>query len=536
MAQNINGLPNLAGLQYLSKTQNALDKALEKLASGKRINSAADDAAGLAIANRFQAQINGLNTASRNANDGISYAQVTESALEETTGNLQRIRDLSLQAANGSLNGNDRKAIQQEIDQLKSEIDRVAETTTFNGQKVLSGKSSASFQIGANSGESVSVRGFDASTKALGGQPGSVQSTSSRAQLGAGDSGTQGIQEGNAGATSISDLSVYTSGTPATERINIAAAAYGGTINNVQNTRDLTDTSNANYGSGTAKSVAERINSIRESGAEGMQDVYASARTTFNASDVTSADFSGNVNSARTTNVASGALANGDLNINGVDIGPVSFDKNDAGGDLVKAINQRSDVTGVTASVNDQGELELAAEDGRDIVVSTSSTAVTNRLFGGGQNRFDAAFNDLRVSGEVTISANDSIQLSGNDLAAAGLDNLQETNVQAVGTVSNINVSTSAGAQSAVDSVDAALSQIDNYRANIGAIQNRFESNIRNLSSVSESQSAALSRVQDTDYAAQIAELSREQVKRQAGIALQAQANALSRQVLALLS
>lgn len=537
MPQSINGLSNLAGLQYLGKTQSALDKALEKLASGKRINSAADDAAGLAISNRFQAQINGLNTSSRNASDGISYAQTAEAALEETTTALQRIRDLSLQAANGSLGDSDRRAIQGEIDQLKSEIDRIADTTTFNGKKILSGTSgNTRFQIGPDAGASVTVSGFDANTNALGGQPGSLQSTGSRVQLGAGDTGTQGIQEGNASTAAVSDLSIYTSTTPTENRINIADSAFGGAITTVQNTAVLTDTQNANYGSGLARSVAERINSIRESGAEGMQGIYASARTSFNARDVTGSDYSGNVNSARASNVAAGALANGDLRINGVDIGPARFSRNDAGGNLVDAINAKSDVTGVTATVNDQGELELNAQDGRDIVVSTASIAVTNRLFGGGENRFDAAFNDLRVSGEVTVSADDSIQFSGADQASAGLSALQQDNAEATGTVASIDVRSVAGAQEAVDSVDAALNQIDTYRASMGAIQNRFESSIRNLSAVSESQTAALSRTRDTDYAAQIAEVSREQVRRQAGIALQAQANALSRQVLALLS
>ncbi|HAU15877.1 MAG TPA: flagellin, partial [Gammaproteobacteria bacterium] len=134
MPQNINtNLTSLVGLRQLSQTQTNLNRILEKVAAGNRINSARDDAAGLAIANRFSAQINGLNTASRNANDGISLAQTTESALEETTTALQRIRDLSLQAANGSLSSSDRSSIQKEIDQLTSEVDRIAETTTFNG-------------------------------------------------------------------------------------------------------------------------------------------------------------------------------------------------------------------------------------------------------------------------------------------------------------------------------------------------------------------------------------------------------------------
>lgn len=535
MPQNINtNLSSLVGLRQLSQTQTNLNQILEKVASGRRINSARDDAAGLAIANRFTAQINGLNTASRNANDGISFAQTTESALEETTTALQRIRDLSLQAANGTLSSSDRGAIQKEINQLTSEIDRIAETTSFNGKKVLDGSlSEQSFQIGPNAGERVSFNGFDARSSALGGLPGEVQSTGSRTDLGSADAGTQGIQEGDGNTAAIADLGISVGGG---DSVNVADAAFGGNINTVAATAELTDPTSLNYGSGLAKSVAERINSVRETEGSGLADVYASARTEFNANAVQSADYSGTVNSSTATNVAAGALSNGDLTINGVDIGPVSFSENDDSGSLSAAINERSDVTGVTASTNDQGELVLNASDGRDIVVSTSSSAVSNRLFGGAENRFSDEFQDLRVSGQVTVSAEDTLAFSGADQAQAGLNSLQEDNVQAVGTLATVNVGTASQAQASVDSVDEALNRIDNYRASLGAIQSRFESNIRNLSSVAESQSAARSRIADTDFAAQITQLSQEQIKRQAGLALQAQANALSQQVLSLLT
>lgn len=190
----------------------------------------------------------------------------------------------------------------------------------------------------------------------------------------------------------------------------------------------------------------------------------------------------------------------------------------------------------MTAAVNDQGQLQLNAQDGRDIVISTGSTAATNALFGGGENRFDASFNNLRVTGDVTVSGNQTLNFSGADQAQAGFDALQQDNAQAVGTVANVNVDSASSAQASLQSVDAALGQIDSFRANLGAIQNRFESSIRNLAAVAESQTAALSRIQDTNFASQVAELSKQQVKRQAGIALQAQANALSQQVLVLLS
>ena len=318
--------------------------------------------------------------------------------------------------------------------------------------------------------------------------------------------------------------------------MNIAASSNGGAISTTSSTSALTDPNNLSYGSGLAKTVAERINSLRESGTSGLDNVYASATTQFNASSVQSNDYSGSVNTSSATNVASGAISNGDLNINGIDIGPTQFAENDSGGNLVSAINAKSDITGVTASTNDQGELELRSEDGRDIVVTTSSSSVSNRLFAGGENRFSDAFQNLRITGQVTISAQDTISVAGADNNAVGLDALQEDNAQAVGTVASINVSTAEQAQTSVESIDSALSRIDSYRASLGAIQNRFESSIRNLSSVAESQTAARSRIEDTDFASQITALSREQIKRQAGLALQAQANALSQQILSLLA
>lgn len=535
MPQNINtNLTSLVGLRQLSQTQTNLNRILEKVAAGNRINSARDDAAGLAIANRFSAQINGLNTASRNANDGISLAQTTESALEETTTALQRIRDLSLQAANGSLSSSDRSSIQKEIDQLTSEVDRIAETTTFNGRKVLDGSlTDQQYQVGANAGEVVTLRGFDARSASLGGLPGTVQSTGSRTQLGSNDLGSQGLQAGDADTAPINELTIQVGNEAA---VNIAGNGNGGSLNTIADTGSLTDPTSLNYGAGLAKSIAERINTLRDTEGSGLASVYATASTGFNAGTLQSDDISGTVNNNTATNVASGAISNGDLSINGVAIGPARFEENDAGGSLAAAINAKSEQTGVTASTNNQGELELRAGDGRDIVVSTASSAVSNRLFAGAENRFSDAFQDLRITGEVTVSADATLTFGGADQAVAGLNALQEDNVQATGTLANISAASAELAQASVNTVDSALNRIDSYRASLGAIQNRFESSIRNLSAVSESQTAARSRIADTDFAAQISELSKEQIKRQAGLALQAQANALSQQILSLLA
>ncbi|MCG8670713.1 MAG: hypothetical protein MI867_14975 [Pseudomonadales bacterium] len=229
--------------------------------------------------------------------------------------------------------------------------------------------------------------------------------------------------------------------------------------------------------------------------------------------------------------------------INGVDIGPVSFQANDADGSLTDAINSKSDVTGVQATINQNGELELTADDGRDIIVSTDSAATTNDLFGGGDelttDRFDANLTDLRVSGRITVTGTDTINVAGTNNDELGFDDLTvdgaEDNVQASGTIDNADVTTVEAANSTIEAVDSALSQIDSFRADLGAVQNRFESTIRNLSSVSEALSAANSRILDADFASETATLAKNQVLQQAGISVLAQANALPQQALSLL-
>lgn len=547
MPQIINtNVSSLNAQRNLNKSQGALQTSLQRLSSGLRINSAKDDAAGLAISNRFTTQVRGLNVAVRNANDGISFAQTAEGALTEVTTALQRIRDLAVQSANDTNSSSDRQSLQAEVDQLVSEINRISETTTFNGTNVLDGsKDSLNFQIGANANQTVSVTGIDAKASSLGSQPGITQSTGDRVQAGTGGaSGTQGIQEA-AGLTenvSITDFSIRLDSVESGDNINIADATFGGNIDQVA-TSSLTDRTNDDYGAGLAKQIADRINTIRTDGEESLQGVYASAETTFRGSDLQANDYSGGVDTTEdSTSVGAGNLDNGDLTINGVDIGPVEFQAGDADGSLTNAINSKSDQTGVQASVDRNGELVLTADDGRDIIVTTADADTTNDLFGGGDeldtDRFDAALANLRVTGRVTVTGTDTINTSG-DQAELGFDDLTvdgaEDNVQATGTINNADITTVEASNLTIESVDSALAQIDAFRADLGAVQNRFESTIRNLSNVSESLSAANSRILDADFAVETAALAKNQVLQQAGISVLAQANALPQQALSLL-
>ncbi|CBL44838.1 Flagellin [gamma proteobacterium HdN1] len=551
MPQIINtNISSINAQRNLNKSQGALATSLQRLSSGLRINSAKDDAAGLAISNRFTTQVRGLNVAIRNANDGISFAQTTESALDEISVALQRMRDLGVQSANDTNSESDRKSLQEEVAQLVLEIDRIAKTTTFNNRPVLDGSNTqVSFQIGANANQTVSVEGVDARSTSLGRQPGIVQSTGNRVFVDTtADAGTVGIQEGTDGSGPISDFIVRLDSVDANKAVNIADVAYGGNLVSA-NIAQVTDRYDSYYGSGLAKTIAARINDIRKGGEASMQGVYASAKTVFRGSDVQAGDYAGAQADANIpTNVGQGTLKNGDLKINGVDIGPAEFMVNDSSQSLTRAINAKSDVTGVTAAIDRNGELVLTAEDGRDIVISTGSGEINNYLFGGGynttgNNHFDntANFDNLRVTGRLTVTGTDTLSFSGTGNEALGLDATglaadgAENNTQAIGTIASADITTIDGANRLITSVDSALDQINSMRGALGAVQNRFESTIRNLSSVSESLSAANSRILDADFAAETASLSKNQVLQQAGISVLSQANGLPQQVLQLL-
>ena len=242
---------------------------------------------------------------------------------------------------------------------------------------------------------------------------------------------------------------------------------------------------------------------------------------------------------AGNNSVAVGSIANGELIINGIDIGPASFVANDAGGELVSAINAKSDQTGVEASVNANGELVFNAADGRDIVITTADVATTNELFGGGLTAatggFTADFTDLRISGAVTVSARDTITFGGANTTDAGFATLTGDNAQAVGTIASADVTSISAAGILMDSVDSALEQVANMRADLGAFQNRLEATISNLANISENVAAANSQILDADFADETASLTKGQILQQAGISVLAQANQLQASVLSLL-
>ncbi|PHQ73357.1 MAG: flagellin [Marinobacter sp.] len=485
MALGINtNVASLNAQNQLGKSQSMNDQALQRLSSGLRINSAKDDAAGLAISTRFSSQISGLNVATRNANDGISLAQTAEGALDEVTNNLQRIRELAVQSANATNSASDRQALNDEVQQRLEEIDRISNQTAFNGLKVLDGTfGEQAFQVGANAGETI---GIDLTQGTRREDIGSLAQSGARTVDGT--------------ALAAGDLTLKVGDG---EAVAVGAAA------------------------GSADAIATAIS---DAGISGITSVEASNTQTLTLSDTTAT-------------VANSADATMTISING----EAAFSKTLDGTAVTEAevrdqINAVSGQTGVTASLNDDGDLVLANETGETIDFEQTLTAGTEAITGTG---FTTAVTEDGVSttitsgteanffGQVEIEALEGVTVGGDTPATAGFT--ADEVIAASGSIDTVNVATVEGANDAIKRVDSALTSVNGLRGELGAIQNRFESTIANLSTSVENLSAANSRILDADFAAETANLSKSQVLQQAGISVLAQANARPQQVLSLL-
>ena len=481
---------SLTAQRQLGVSQNSMATSMARLSSGLRINSAKDDAAGLAISERFTAQIRGVNQAGRNANDGISLAQTAEGDLAQISNNLQRIRELAVQSANSTNTASDRLSLNNEATALIVENDRVAATSAFNGIKLLDGTFTAqNFQVGANgtASDQIAVTSIaSARGNSLGVGASSSYSTAvngivitSAVALIAGDMSINGYQVGAAGTDGVSNNTSSTSG------IAVAAA-----INAISGNSNVTATVSATAVGGTTVS-------------------------TFTA------------------------MVAGDILINGVDIGAIALATTAAGrgGQVAAAINAKTAQTGVTATVNTAtGAVALAAADGRniDVVTKAASTAANTGLGSGGAV---TVVTRSRVS--LSSSSSDGINLSAGNtdgVAKAGLTAaFTAATSQSGAGVSALNLTTAAGSLAALATVDAAIGTINSTRAALGAFQARFTSVVASLATTGENLTASRSRVQDADYAVETANLSRAQILQQAGTAMVAQANQLPQGVLALL-
>ena len=408
----------------LSQTNDKMSQSLERLSSGYRINRAADDAAGLAISEGLRSQIGGLTQAVRNTQDGTSVVQTAEGALNETTSILQRMRDLSVQASSsGSLNDDAKSSIQKEMTQLKAELTRISDTTTFNGTKLLDGNYAGTFQVGANAGETISVN---------------IGRAMSAAGL-----GVDGVD--------VTGVGKYS---------NASAAAAGAVT-----------TTNATSA--------------------------APASLLFTAA-------SGDAFDSASGNVASFQRLTGQINFGGKTFDLSSVDYSTAAAD--------SDGSGTVDATEALAQLNKAA----------------NAALGLSTDAFSASGSDLSFS--ITDAVSGYTGTGGVALQTGSMDSTADQVAAATPTFSNAT-----GASDAIKAIDDAIKTVSSQRADLGAIQNRFEHTINNLNTAIENTTASESRIRDTDMASEMTKFTQAQVLQQAGTAMLAQANQSTQSILKLL-
>jgi flagellin len=484
---------NIASLNAqnnLSGSQASLSQALQRLSSGLRINSAADDAAGLAISQQFTTQINGTNQAVSNANDAVSEAQTTAGALNTIVNNLQSIRTLAVESANGSNSASDRQALDSQVQQQIAEITQIAQQTTFNGLNVLNGSSgNTTYQVGANVGNTITI---NLATGVGANQIGET-ATAAGSTLGVSANGIA-----TTGATGALTVQVGS-----TQAVSVAASSNFATA--------------VSYQDGT--SAYAKAAAFNAAGASGLTATATNA--------VTDAGFAG-----ATSVLGTGTYS---LSINGIAVfGAVTIGAGISTSAIAAQINQVSSQDGgVTAAVG-TGGLTLTAADGSNINIAQTH---------GGDGLGGLAITATPVTGTtyrgaVSLTAGSQITIAGTasaDLLAVGLA-AATTSLSANSTLSQQNVQTVAGANKTIESVDSALATVSAFQSQLGAIQNRFTAAVGNLTSTAQNLTQSRSTIQDANFAAETANLTQSQVLEQAGISVLAQANQQPQLILKLLA
>jgi flagellin len=490
MALTLNtNIDSLTAQNNLSGSQALLSQSLTRLSSGLRINSAADDAAGLAISQQFQTQINGTNQAINNANNAISEAQTAGGALSTIVNNLQSIRTLAVEAANGSNSASDRQALDQQVQQQIAEITRIASQTSFNGASVLNGSSGTTeYQVGANVGDTISVN------LAQGVQANQIgQTASGTATVGdAAFAGGLTLTVGTAPAVTVGDSTTYATSVPGQDATSAYAKAAA--IN----------AANAPGLSATASTTVSGVFTTL-TGAAGAGSTYGLTINGVSIYDPTS----------------SGALATG-VTLNAAQV--------------ATQINQYSTQDGGVVATDNAGTLTLSTADGTNIAVNQTLGAD----LAGGSTGFDATVagdtsgTEQVNRGSVTLTADSNISLGGT---AGDLTALNQSGTLTLGssTLANQNVLTLAGANSTIYAVDSALSTVSQFQSQLGAIQNRFTSAVGNLTTTAQNLTQSRSTIVNANFAQETANLTQSQVLEQAGISVLAQANSEPQLILKLL-
>jgi len=569
---------SINGQRNLNKSTEGLTTSMQRLSSGLRINSAKDDAAGLQISNKLTSQVNGLNVAVRNANDGISMAQTAEGALQESTNILQRMRDLAVQSANGTYSDGDRKALQEEVVQLKRELDRISETTSFGDRKLLDGSfGTEAFQVGAKSFETINVSvgsfgardmGAESFELSIADDVGTTVATSIVLSTAADSAATIGF----GGMALHSVAAVESTLSDFGQNINVSVMQSVGALGLAVKGELGSATASINA-TDSAYEAANRINTTSS-----KTGVIADARNTvtldfFGATSAAAAHTDAALFTAEAIVTLELRGQNTDPDVEGPVVKFSVIDTEDLSG-VVNAFNEAASETGVSASLTGDGRVKLVSERGDTIVfeniqvdglashlslsattynyegnvLDTTNAITSGTVFstGGADNTVagstlvaDSLSGFAAFAGTIRTHSNGDYKLTlGTNSALQGGNMLGTGETGVISdkeTVDDINIGTAVGAQKAIEIVDGALAYIDGQRAGLGAVQNRLTSTISNLENVVENASASRSRIRDTDFAMETAKMTKDQILQQAGTSILAQANQLPQAALSLL-
>lgn len=489
MAQviNTNSL-SLLTQNNLNKSQSSLSSAIERLSSGLRINSAKDDAAGQAIANRFTANIKGLTQASRNANDGISVAQTTEGALNEINNNLQRVRELTVQATNGTNSDSDLSSIQAEITQRLEEIDRVSEQTQFNGVKVLAENNEMKIQVGANDGETITINLAKIDAKTL---------------------GLDGFNIDGAQKATGSDL--------------ISKFKATGTDNYQING---TDNYTVNVDSGAVQN--EDGDAIFVSAADGSLTTKSDTKVGGTGIDAT-----------ELAKAAVSLAKDASIKYQGITFTNKGNGPFDASGNGTLTANiDGKDVTFTIASSADRTGKNATLTTSDPVYKNSAGQFTTTKVENKAATASDLDLNNAKKVGSSLVVNGADYEVSADGKTVTGLGKTMYLSKSEGGSPILVNEDAAKSLQSTtnpLETIDKALAKVDNLRSDLGAVQNRFDSAITNLGNTVNNLSSARSRIEDADYATEVSNMSRAQILQQAGTSVLAQANQTTQNVLSLL-
>ncbi|WP_419239252.1 flagellin [Photobacterium leiognathi] len=525
MAITINtNVTAMTAQRNLNSASSSVADSMQKLSSGLRINSAKDDAAGLQISNRLTNQTNGLNVAMRNANDGVSMAQTAEGAMQESTTIMERMRELALQSANGSNSDKDREAMQKEMGQLQAEMNRIADTTSFGGQKLLDGSfDTKSFQIGANSNETQSLTLTDVSSHALGRSYSGVEDVSKAL--------TDEFKAGTSTGDTTFSLKLGDTEHKIEVTKDMTAEDLQNKLNNIDGISNIKVTNGDKESQAAVPAVAAET---RLEGLTGKMTLNVAGADVAIDTTKTAHDTPDEVVDAINTALQAGTDAQKAITASlDQDTGEIVLTgKADGTGTVdVKANFAKETVTGDDAeigSVTIKGATtKTHANAVKDLGTTTTNAAVTGNVGAAAKPEIAGTF-DIDLS-----KAKFDVGIETYSLNGAANANVSKT--VTTESVASLDLSTAEGAQNAIDVLDSAMEKVDEKRAEIGAFQNRMNHTMSNLANINENVNASNSRIKDVDFASETINMTKGQILQQAGTSILAQAKQIPQAALSLL-